>query len=306
VCVSAVNDGNSILGIALDTDGTLAISVKIAASFTKKNGSTVLSANTWYRLCLSYVITSTTNWTAKLYINGVLEVTMTNADATLSVTGTSCVDFGGISFAYQGSTSSLLTVWVDDIYIDNRTDLTDPGDIHVTNKRPNANGTVNNFVTQIGAGGSGYGSGHSPQVNEQPLSTTNGWSVVAVAATTEEYNIEAASVGDVDISSATLIDYMGWVYTKALIAETGSIRVNNTDSNISILTTNALFTKAAGSTTYPAGAGHDIGEVTSATATTVSLYEAGILFAYLAGGAAAKLPQSRPFPYKPGSPRGLR
>ena len=55
----------------------------------------------------------------------------------------------------------------------------DPGAILVTAKRPFTNGTTEDgFTTQIGASGSGYGSGHTPQVNERPLSQTNGWSVI--------------------------------------------------------------------------------------------------------------------------------
>ncbi|WP_323162301.1 hypothetical protein, partial [Pseudomonas fluorescens] len=80
--------------------------------------------------------------------------------------------------------------------VDDSSALTDPGNIWVAAKRPNANGTTNGFTTQIGSGGSGYGSGHSPQVNERALSTTNGWSMVgAGAAVTEEYNIESKSTG---------------------------------------------------------------------------------------------------------------
>ena len=174
-----------------------------------------------------------------------------------------------------------------DHYIDNSNALTDPGNIWVTAKRPNANGTTNDFVTQIGIAGSGYGTGHSPQVNERALSTTNGWSIVAVAATTEEYNIESAGTGDIDITGATIVDYVGWVYTSALISETGSIIVNNATSNISITSTNTMFTAVAGSTTYPAGTGTDIGEITSATATTVSLYECGIMIAYIPAASTA-------------------
>ncbi len=166
------------------------------------------------------------------------------------------------------------------VYIDDVNDLTAPGDIRITAKRPNANGTLIEFTTQIGAGGSGYGSGHSPQVNERPLSTTNGWSIAATAVKTEEYNIEGQTVGDINLSGATLVDYTGWVHAKALIAETGKIRVNNVDTNISLTSTITMFTKIAASTTYPAATGTDIGILTSATETTVSLYEAGIMFAY--------------------------
>ncbi len=73
--------------------------------------------------------------------------------------------------------------YFDDIYVDNGSDLSDPGNVHVTAKRPGSNGLSNGFATQIGSGGSGFGSGHAPQVNERPLSNTNGWSSVGGLAT---------------------------------------------------------------------------------------------------------------------------
>jgi len=132
-------------------------------------------------------------------------------------------------------------------------------------------------------------SGHAPQVNERPLSQTNGWSIAATAVKTEEYNIEGQTVGDINLSGATLVDYTGWVHAKALLAETGQIRVNNVDTNVSLTSTITTFTKIAGSTTYPAATGTDIGLLTSATVTTVSLYEAGIMFAYIPAAAGGTL-----------------
>jgi len=278
MAVETSGNGSMVLGLGMNTNGTLRFGGR---GTTQTNGTTVLPANTWVRLSLSYVITSVSVWSCKVYINGTLELNLTQTLGNLGLATPTCATFGIGNSSQNGFNSPpTMNVWVDSIYMDNRTNLTDCGAIDVTAKRPNANGTTNNFNTQIGAGGSGYGTGHSPQVNERPLSVTNGWSVIAVAATTEEYNIESLSTGDVDLTGATLVDYTGWLYTKALIAETAQIIVNNVATNISVTTSNAMFTKAAGSTTYPAGTGTDIGMITSATATTVSLYECGIMFAY--------------------------
>lgn len=237
------------------------------------NGST-LSTSIWYRISLAWTIASTTVNEVRAYIGGVLDITTTNV--TLANVG--MADFkvgnlsGDVSFDFRSS----------DHYVDNSTALTDPGNIWVTAKRPNANGTTNGFTTQIGAGGSGYGSGHSPQVNERPNSDTNGWSITTVAsAITEEYNIESVSQGDINITGATIVDYMGWLRTKALTNETAQIIVNNVNTNISITSTIAFYTKIAGSASYPAGTGTDIGEISAAIATTISLYEAGIIVAYI-------------------------
>ena len=246
------------------------------------DGST-LSTGTWYRICLAYTITNTTNNRFELFKDGLSDISVTNATITNTTSN---------RFVLGNDTNLTLDLRSSDHYVDDSNSLTDPGDIWVTAKRPNANGTSNNFSTQIGSGGSGYGSGHSPQVNERALSTTNGWSIVAVGVTTEEYNIESKATGDIDISAATIVDYMGWVYTKALIAETGQIILNNVTTNISITTSNKMFTAIAGSSTYPAGTGTDIGENTDSTATTVSLFECGVVVAYIPSSATTSTSSS--------------
>lgn len=279
-------NGSGRMGLGMNTNGTLNFAQKGAT--LQANGSTTLVANTWYRIGISYTNVSASTWAAKVYINGTLEI---NASAAIQGNSTAqtiaCVSYGQNSSSLGSfSTPGISTIWADDMYIDNRTDLTDCGDIRVTAKRPVSNGTTNGFTTQIGSGGSGYGSGHAPQVNERPLSLTNGWSMVgAGSAITEEYTIEGASVGDVDISTATIKDYVGWVDVKALIAETANIVLNGSSSNISVTTAAKIFMKAAGSTSYPSG-GADIGVITSTTVTTFSLYECGVLFAYTPATAA--------------------
>lgn len=241
------------------------------------NGPTLV-AGRWYRISLAYTITSTTVNRFELFVDAVSAISVTNA--TIAGTGTNILELGNI----LGDDSDTR---ISDIYVDNSAALTDPGNIWVTAKRPNANGTTNGYTTQIGSGGSGYGTGHSPQVNERALSTTNGWSMIgAGSAITEEYNIESTSTGDIDISAATIVDYVGWVYSSALASETASIVVNNVSSNISLTSTNTMFTAVAGSSSYPAGTGTDIGEVTTTALTTVSLYECGIIVAYIPPAAA--------------------
>ena len=238
-----------------------------------------LSTGKWYRISLAFTQTSTT---VNRYELKVFDSTGTNQIGSISVTNATMASISGTTSRFSPtSLNNTLDFRLSDIYVDDSNSLTDTGNIMVTAKRPISNGTVNNFNVQIGSGGSGLGTGHSPQVNERPLNTANGWSVVAAGATTEEYNIQGISDGDLDISTDTIIDYMGWVSTKALVGETASIIVNNVSSNISVVTSNAVFTKAAGSATYPAGTGTDIGMTTSATATTVSLYECGIVVAYI-------------------------
>lgn len=237
------------------------------------NGAT-LTTGKWYRISLAYTITSTSVNRFELFVNGVSSISVTNA--TLTNVAVSNFILGNINV------NAGLDFRSSDHYIDNSSSLTDTGDIWVTAKRPNANGTTNGFTTQIGAGGSGYGTGHSPQVNERPLSTTNGWSMVgAGSAVTEEYNIESKKTGDIDIFNSTIIDYVGWVSVSSLASETINIIVNGSNFSQAISSTITLYTKVAGSATYPAGTGADIGIQTDTTLTTVSLYECGVIVAYI-------------------------
>jgi hypothetical protein len=273
--------GSAVFAIGVDTAGKVTVGNEGGAGILG-TGTTVVSDATWTRISAAYVITSTTNWTYKQWVNGVLDLTLTNSPTLTTVTsGELWVGASPASSAGFSLCEANLIVWVDDIYCDDSNALTDPGDIRVTAKRPIANGTTNGFTTQIGSGGSGTGTGHSPQVNEQPLSQTNGWSMVgAGSAVTEEYNVQSLSAGDVDLTGQTIVDWMGWAFAKALASETASIVVGGVSSNIALTSTPTAFQKAKGSTTYPAGSGTDIGIITSTTVTTVSLYECGVLIAY--------------------------
>lgn len=272
ILLIATSGGTAIFNIQLTTAMVLRLQ---PVGATVVLGTKVLALNTWYRITVSYTITNTTTFKFAVFIDGVLEATATAG--TLTNVGTDQLLFRAANGNYTGAANN----WFDDIYLDDGTDYLDPGNIRVTAKRPNANGTTNGFTTQIGSGSSGYGSGHSPQVNERPLSTTNGWSMIgAGGAVTEEYNVEGQATGDISVAGATLVDFMGWVYASSALSETGSIVLVGAASNISLTSSNTMFTKFAGSTTYPPGTGADIGIVTSTTVTTVSLYECGIVVAY--------------------------
>ncbi len=272
-CLTAAS--GVVLEVDMGTTGKLRIGTA-AGGPVGSFGSTVLNLNTWYRITFSYVITNTTTYTIILYINGKAEVFLLSGAGTLAATTTSQLR---IQIPTQWAANS--NMFVDDVFIDNGTDSGDPGNIIVTNKRPVSAGAANAFTTQIGSGGSGYGSGHAPQVNEFPISTTNGWSIASASALTEEYTIEAASVGDVDVSNPRfqLVDYMGWIYCKTATAGTRNIVLAGSASNITTTTSAALYIKIGGSTTYPS-TNTAIGMNNNSVNNLTSLYDCGILLAY--------------------------
>ncbi len=263
----------SILSLNFTNAGKFSMQAVGAGAVT---GTQVLAVDTWYRIAIAYTITNSTTFTCRVYINGKLDISNSNSGTLTNVTTDRLIlqnntNLGASKYFY-----------FDDIYVDNGTDLADPGNIIVTNKRPNANGAAVGYTTQIGSGGSGYGTGHSPQVNEQPLSTTNGWSITSASLITEEYSIEGASTGDLDVSNArkyTLVDYMGWAHVSSSGTTTRNIIVNGSATNISTTTTATTFSKVAGSATYPSG-NTAIGVNDNSVNSLTRLFECGILLAY--------------------------
>lgn len=273
--------GNSF-ALCLDASGVLHL-IDDSANANRATGATTLAINTRYRISVAWTITSTTVNSFKVWVAigdaaPVLDINVTNI--TIGAAAVTDAYFG---ITRWDCTSTAVSLWYTDIYVDNSSALTDPGNIQVTAKRPNGNGSVNEFTTQVGSGGSGYGTGHSPQVNERALSETNGWSVIGVGvAKTETYACENASTGDVAIGGRPIVGAMGWVRAKSLTSETGGMYLFNTlPGAIALTSTPTTFLAFLAPGDNPDFATNAIGIFSDTTATTVSLYECGIVVAYL-------------------------
>lgn len=234
-------------------------------------GTTSVSTGTWHRLSVAAVITSKTVNDFKVWLDGVLEITIHNLVE---------IDSTGADQFILGAGSGV-TTYFSDIFVDNGSSLTDPGDIRVTAKRPASN-NVNQFTTNIGANPANRWT----NVNERALSETNGW-LDAVNADRENYGIEAQSAGDVDLTGVTLLDRCAWIWAKATTGGLGSPKITNngTDTAITLLSTSSLFTNIVTSGTYPS-ASDTIGMVSAGTLDTTSFYECGMLIAYTPASAA--------------------
>jgi hypothetical protein len=240
------------------------------ATAPNKSGTTVLSDNTWYHITFTYVITAVANYTIKVYLNGVLELTVTQADFNIDKAGSAVVSFGVIS-------AITATINIDDVYIDNSSALTDPGAIQITAKLPNAL-NVNNFNTAIGSSTNRWES-----VNQRALSEAKGWGETTTTATRENYGIESAATGDVNLTGATQIAYVGWVWAKKGAGGSGSpaITLNGVDTTIALATTSAgYFSAFVDSGTYPTNAA-GIGMLASGAGADTFFYEGGVLVAYI-------------------------
>lgn len=244
-----------------------------ANAFGTKDSSAILFTfdSAWHRVAVAYVITSATNWTVKVWWDNVLVITASNADFNIGT--------GATDFHFRGPNAAL---YVSDVYIDDGTTLDDPGAVNVTPKLPFANGTTTGMSLSGVAGP--YGSGHAAYVNQRPLDTTAQAFRNGTGPITEEYTIEAAAVGDVNLAGATLLGVRGWVYVDGAPNSTAQIVVDGTQTAIAVTATKTLFTQnSATPTVYPAGTGADIGVITNAANVITSLYECGVLVAYIAG-----------------------
>lgn len=263
---------NPIIGIRMTSTGQLQMANGTTQCGTVA-GST-LSTGKWYRIAISYTITSTTSFTVKVYLDGVLDMTATGSDCTLANTSSDMLNIG-----WENAPGANKVFNVDNIYVDNGSDLTDPGDIRVTAKLP-ASDNTGDFDTAVGAS-PGAGSRYT-NVNERALSITNGWRQNATGQVSENFGIQAISAGDMDLSDQTLVAYGCWIYGAGSATDSGNAQItcNGTGSAINLTTTDTMYVSFVDTATYPTNAA-TIGMLSTGTTTDTILYEAGIQFAYI-------------------------
>ncbi len=274
--VTPAAGATTLLVLSIGTDGLLRLYTNNVTTILGAAGGTTLAANTWYRVALSYAIVTTTNWSAKVYVDGVLEMTRTNADGTLS----SAVP-GDIVHNITAGTGNDRHIYLSDIYVDDVTDQSDPGNVRVTAKQPTTN-TTNGWDTVIGTGA----------VNERPVSTTNGWSHVNTTDVDQDYDIQGPAVGDANLDGALIIGSFGWIWA------TVSSLTGNPSSNVifnGALEAGAWDPAVAGtaqffistiltSAVYPNNVnGKNVGSSSSVIAADTLLYDCGVILAYIPG-----------------------
>jgi len=156
------------------------------------------------RFVFTWTITSSTNWSAKLYLDDFSAATQTliltagNADFNLANTGPTVFELSAQN----------CDIYFTGLHVDDSSALTHPGDIRTTAKLPAALNT-NNFDTAIGTSTNRWES-----VAERPLSEAKGWQHAAVTDVQENYGLESAAAGDLDISASTIIGRMAFIYAK--------------------------------------------------------------------------------------------
>lgn len=265
--------------VRLNSSGNLLLYAGASGGVLQATGTTVLSTSTWYRISLAYTITNASVSEWRVYLDGVLELTASNPAS--QVTGTNNLRIG-----WTGTTpGSGRLMYHQDLYIDDDTSLTDPGDIRVTNKRPTGTGSNNAFDTLGGTSANRWDA-----VAERPSGTTNYWRHQASSSVIEEYTVEAASAGDDDLTGKTIIDWSPWVYWKIATSAgtTNKMVVDGTLANIVSTATSTQWQTseaAAGSTSYPSS--DAVGLQSTGNANDIYLAGCGVFIAYTTSTSAS-------------------
>ncbi len=259
--------GNSEATVSIWSDDTVKFTYGL--SNTQVAGSNTITSGAWHQVVMAYKITSTTVNEFRIYVDGNLEISLTNITLSSTV-------YTDLVIGHPNSAGGAGAQYIDDVYVDDSNALTYPGDIRVTAKLPT---TVSSNAWDT-TGGTGA-------VNERGIGTANYKAHASSAAATQTYQIQAAAIGDVDISSYTYVAGTTWVWAKRGSGGAGTPYIKPCYTGVSDITpaldatTAALFTLTTDSTSYPTlyNAGCVGMQSTGAGADTF-MYEAGMLIAY--------------------------
>jgi hypothetical protein len=191
------NDTNNQWSLGRNSSGQLEYRVATCSQLIG-TGTATPDAGVWVHIECAWTWTSSSANEFRLWIDGTLDITITNHASWTVGIGSN----GDLVLGHPDNSSSD-TTYLDDVYVDDDSSLTRPGDILVTAKLPAAANT-SNFDTDGGTGA----------VNERPLSVTNYKQHAAATDVQQNYTLQAASVGDEDLTGATIVGYTGWVYAK--------------------------------------------------------------------------------------------
>jgi len=175
-----VTNGSKI-DIRANTNGTLQLyNVEDSANIGSASG--VLSTNTWYRIELKVDTTTIATTAVEALLDGV-----SFASGTVDLaTGIARVGFGQI-----GTVNSNHDFYTDDLAVNNSSGSFQnswPGIGEIIHLRPNANGDINAFDRQAGAGD------HYTEVDEVTPDDITSYVATDVEDDMEEYNLDATPV----------------------------------------------------------------------------------------------------------------
>lgn len=260
-----------LLGLSRKGDGAVLRFIDgLGASFL---GITQLLPDTWNRISFAYIQRDTVgvnDLDIDIFVNGIQELSLTD----LSTDGVAVFN---LFYGWLDSPGVDHLCWFDQIYIDDGDDLSDPGNKLSTYKGPASNNEDNWSTT----GGNGA-------VNERPLSLTNFRQHSPSTGARQSYTLQAASVGDVDLTGKTLVGYMVWAWAKTtnnVTVEEVYLIANGVDVDRTLALANGtngvplLLKSVITSATYPSDAA-GVGMTGNLDTADVFIYELGAVVAY--------------------------
>jgi len=268
VQIVAVLDGagDKLFGLSLLSKGSNAVLRFADTAGTAFDGITLLPLNQWTRISFACNLPAADNLSAIVFIEGIQELSVTEMSTGGSPSPSA------LRYGWTGQPGIDRICWFDQVYIDDGEDLSDPGDRRSTAKLAT---TVNEDEFDT-TGGSGA-------VNERPPSETNYRQQAASSRARQNYNIQAADDGDVDISSETVVGIMGWLRARRSLtigAGTPSFTLDGTDYGIIVPGSSPVtMFKGLMQSTYPSSSAA-IGLVSGATSVDYFLYECGVIPVY--------------------------
>lgn len=267
----ATNGDAHIVQLALLPRGDKAVLQLLDAGGNFYYGITELATGTNYRIGLSYLHNGIDDLGIKLYINEIPELSVEEANTG----GTGAAALTRLHYGWLVSPGVDHVCWFSHIAVDAGDDLTDMGNVLLTAKLP-ASVNDNDFDTTGGTGA----------VNERPLSIANFKEHAAPTFTAirQNYTLQSAATGDVDISGETLIGYMGWVWARVgddLSGFTVSLTVDGVDIDrtTQFRNTASLIRAGIASTSYPSAA-RGVGLLISEQEFETRMDECGVVVAY--------------------------
>lgn len=202
------------------------------------------------------------NLDAKVYVNGALDISIAGQ-------GTNDILIG--QFRLLGPNTDGGPFYFAHVVVEDGADLIDPGNRLCTAKFST---TVNEDEFDT-TGGSGA-------VNERPIDDANYREQAGSSVARQNYNLQSVSEGDVDITGADIVGFMGWLRGKKsspLGGGTAKITLDGADFNIALTTSASVLTKPVTQSSYPSSPAA-IGMVSTGSTTDTTLYECGIVIVY--------------------------
>jgi hypothetical protein len=237
-------------------------------------GITELQVNTWPRISFGYVQRDgggIEDLDINIYINGIPELSITNAS-------TDSAALFNLRYGWLDSPGAGHVCWVDQLYVDDGDDLQDPASRPRCTAKLSATINEDTWNTVVGTGA----------VNERPLSTANHIKETRNLLLRQTYTLQAAAIGDSDVSGETLVGYMGWVWGRLSSSSFDNVGLVVNGVEIDRLSEatqqNAgsapiLFRAAFTSLSYPSNAA-GIGMISNEFLADSLLYECGAVVAY--------------------------